>query len=197
MKRARTTPATTAKEKKGYYNTCPLCGANLDPGETCDCQMTIDIPTKSASADAFEGKEVKSNVGNHTVEYRNREGCPDNRSIDYVYPGNPLNALGFVLGHAPSAKTLAAFDKVWEHAPDLDRKIIERGIVGKIIAGIYPLYDMKATRKGMKYTVSGFSIAVITPSTGRVTTIDIDTTSDHDVRIDLFPGYIQPEELTE
>ncbi len=20
-----------------YYNTCPLCGANLDPGESCDC----------------------------------------------------------------------------------------------------------------------------------------------------------------
>lgn len=21
-----------------YYNECPLCGANLDPGEPCDCQ---------------------------------------------------------------------------------------------------------------------------------------------------------------
>lgn len=21
-----------------YYNKCPLCGANLDPGEPCDCQ---------------------------------------------------------------------------------------------------------------------------------------------------------------
>ena len=21
-----------------YYNECPLCGANLDPGEQCDCQ---------------------------------------------------------------------------------------------------------------------------------------------------------------
>ncbi|MEA4955886.1 MAG: hypothetical protein VB096_10325 [Pseudoflavonifractor sp.] len=20
-----------------YYRTCPACGANLDPGETCDC----------------------------------------------------------------------------------------------------------------------------------------------------------------
>lgn len=20
-----------------YYSTCPLCGANLDPGEPCDC----------------------------------------------------------------------------------------------------------------------------------------------------------------
>ena len=21
-----------------YYNECPFCGANLDPGEPCDCQ---------------------------------------------------------------------------------------------------------------------------------------------------------------
>lgn len=21
-----------------YHNTCPNCGANLDPGESCDCQ---------------------------------------------------------------------------------------------------------------------------------------------------------------
>lgn len=21
-----------------YYRTCPYCGANLDPGERCDCQ---------------------------------------------------------------------------------------------------------------------------------------------------------------
>lgn len=21
-----------------FYNTCPICGANLDPGESCDCQ---------------------------------------------------------------------------------------------------------------------------------------------------------------
>jgi len=21
-----------------YYHTCPMCGANLDPGECCDCR---------------------------------------------------------------------------------------------------------------------------------------------------------------
>ncbi|MDO4301820.1 MAG: hypothetical protein Q4D26_10565 [Clostridia bacterium] len=21
-----------------YYNTCPCCGSNLDPGEKCDCE---------------------------------------------------------------------------------------------------------------------------------------------------------------
>lgn len=24
--------------KKHYYHTCPNCGANLDPGERCDCE---------------------------------------------------------------------------------------------------------------------------------------------------------------
>lgn len=23
--------------KQTYYKTCPICGANLDPGEHCDC----------------------------------------------------------------------------------------------------------------------------------------------------------------
>lgn len=25
-----------------YYHTCPVCGANLDPGEQCDCERSID-----------------------------------------------------------------------------------------------------------------------------------------------------------
>ena len=24
-----------------YYHTCPHCGANLDPGERCDCQDSM------------------------------------------------------------------------------------------------------------------------------------------------------------
>lgn len=24
------------------YRTCPYCGANLDPGETCDCRQDTD-----------------------------------------------------------------------------------------------------------------------------------------------------------
>lgn len=24
-----------------YYNTCASCGANLDPGEKCDCEKNI------------------------------------------------------------------------------------------------------------------------------------------------------------
>lgn len=25
---------------KEYFNTCPHCGAHLDPGEPCDCRET-------------------------------------------------------------------------------------------------------------------------------------------------------------
>lgn len=25
-----------------YYHTCPICGANLDPGERCDCEREED-----------------------------------------------------------------------------------------------------------------------------------------------------------
>lgn len=26
-----------------YYNTCKICGANLDPGEKCDCNKNINV----------------------------------------------------------------------------------------------------------------------------------------------------------
>ena len=25
-------------KNRRYYHTCPCCGANLDPGEHCDCE---------------------------------------------------------------------------------------------------------------------------------------------------------------
>lgn len=40
-----------------YYNTCLLCGANLDPDEKCDCESTQD---KNQNF-----KEDKNN-GNHS-----------------------------------------------------------------------------------------------------------------------------------
>lgn len=37
-----------------YYHTCPLCGANLDPNEKCDCQddnqYDSNVTEKSDSA---------------------------------------------------------------------------------------------------------------------------------------------------
>ncbi len=29
-------------KKYTYYHTCPCCGANLDPGERCDCDESHD-----------------------------------------------------------------------------------------------------------------------------------------------------------
>lgn len=34
-----------------YYHTCPVCGANLDPGERCDCETSHSTnPQKEAGA---------------------------------------------------------------------------------------------------------------------------------------------------
>lgn len=30
-----------------YYRTCPLCGANLDPGEICECREIQNKKEKS------------------------------------------------------------------------------------------------------------------------------------------------------
>lgn len=29
--------------KPRYYHTCPCCGANLDPGERCDCDEAANL----------------------------------------------------------------------------------------------------------------------------------------------------------
>lgn len=54
-----------------YYNECPLCGANLDPGEPCDCQE--------------EKKSKKKLQLKNQSEHRNRaydagRECPTNAS---------------------------------------------------------------------------------------------------------------------
>lgn len=33
-----------------YYNVCPHCGANLDPGEKCDCQNSKSLKRERADA---------------------------------------------------------------------------------------------------------------------------------------------------
>ena len=42
-----------------YYRTCPVCGANLDPGETCDCGKEREVK-KSADSDHIAGGSEKS-----------------------------------------------------------------------------------------------------------------------------------------
>lgn len=51
--------------KVPYYHTCQLCGANLDPGESCDCQDSSDnqVTTKvtEKSAPKENAKKEKNN----------------------------------------------------------------------------------------------------------------------------------------
>ena len=36
--------------KRKYYDTCSICGANLDPGEPCDCQKEKERASKEMQA---------------------------------------------------------------------------------------------------------------------------------------------------
>ncbi len=40
------------------YRECPICGAHLDPGETCDCQAPEQAPAPKPEVQTFEGREV-------------------------------------------------------------------------------------------------------------------------------------------
>ena len=40
-----------------YYKTCPHCGANLDPGEVCDCTLTqVCAEARETFPERFTGK---------------------------------------------------------------------------------------------------------------------------------------------
>lgn len=40
-----------------YYHTCPHCGANLDPGEVCDCTLTqVCAEARETFPERFTGK---------------------------------------------------------------------------------------------------------------------------------------------
>ena len=45
--RARPTAA-----RHTYFNTCPLCGAHLDPGERCDCSSGPENKTNTQKKEA-------------------------------------------------------------------------------------------------------------------------------------------------
>ena len=68
-----------------YYHTCPDCGANLDPGETCDCKnkrlttpwgglaTPYHYPGKS-EADIFHGAILKiAELAKRLAVYENAE----------------------------------------------------------------------------------------------------------------------------
>ncbi len=57
-----------------YYNKCPECGANLDPGEECDCNtITVAIKEKAPIEIAVStGADVKKDIElSISLYYRN------------------------------------------------------------------------------------------------------------------------------
>lgn len=46
-----------------YYNKCPECGANLDPGERCDCgiceEITVEIKKAPAKVEVSASATLK------------------------------------------------------------------------------------------------------------------------------------------
>ena len=41
-----------------YYNTCPHCGCNLDPGERCDCQDAHERKRRKRIANNLKMSEL-------------------------------------------------------------------------------------------------------------------------------------------
>lgn len=51
----------------GYFRTCPHCGANLDPGETCDCQERYHKPAPERDSKPVPEPRRESNTANDTL----------------------------------------------------------------------------------------------------------------------------------
>lgn len=54
-----------------YYKTCPHCGANLDPGEVCDCREKEKAPASATNTD--RGGVDKALTGPDSTSHDNRK----------------------------------------------------------------------------------------------------------------------------
>lgn len=50
-----------------YYHICPDCGANLDPGEKCDCKKEKALQNARQMTTSLVIKCIKINVNNKTI----------------------------------------------------------------------------------------------------------------------------------
>lgn len=41
-----------------YFKICPHCGANLDPGEVCDCQIGAALLLTEGAAEQWENEKT-------------------------------------------------------------------------------------------------------------------------------------------
>lgn len=44
------------------YRQCPLCGAYLDPGESCDCREEEKVASSGANTESDKGNKSTNNV---------------------------------------------------------------------------------------------------------------------------------------
>ena len=52
------------EENVSYYRTCPHCGANLDPGESCDCTISqVCTEARAVFPELFTGRNDREIVG--------------------------------------------------------------------------------------------------------------------------------------
>ena len=51
------------------YNTCPICGANLDPGEKCDCEKEEAVVSAATPTTASVGYGL-NHLNSHTPYYQ-------------------------------------------------------------------------------------------------------------------------------
>lgn len=95
-----------------YYNVCPVCGSNLDPGERCDCQSIRGKRTGEEQAvfqpDVENRKEQRSDV----VCIRT-----SGRRCDRSMRNKCLFALGLVF--AMSLTSIVAFAFSFTGEPDV------------------------------------------------------------------------------
>ena len=56
-----------------FYKTCPHCGANLDPGESCDC--TISQVCADAANTGEGGAEQNLTAVSASIVHKNEEDC--------------------------------------------------------------------------------------------------------------------------
>ena len=56
-----------------FYRTCPHCGANLDPGERCDCQDKEKAPIGAANTSEGEVETVDRQISTSMISKYRRD----------------------------------------------------------------------------------------------------------------------------
>lgn len=60
---------TLKGEQMNYFKTCPYCGANLDPGEVCDCRDKAKTPAGAANAGEGRVEHVDHDVSTSSITH--------------------------------------------------------------------------------------------------------------------------------